>query len=598
MTRLADQLPRSDTFLNRHIDLNPEDTREMLETIGCESLDALIDQTVPASIRLKEELSLEPPLGEVQYLQELRKIAGQNRCYKSYIGLGYYGCITPPVIQRNMLENPGWYTAYTPYQAEISQGRLEALLTFQTMVSDLTGLEIANASLLDEGTAAAEAMTLLHRGRDRQKAKLGADTFWVSDKCFPQTISVMHTRAKAQHINLKTGSLDEMEFGDDVYGVLIQYPDADGNVQDFRALIERAHQAGVFVAVAADLLALTVLTPPGEMGADVVLGSAQRFGVPMGYGGPHAAFFAAKADFKRHVPGRIIGVSKDRCEQLTFRMALQTREQHIRRERATSNICTAQALLANMAAMYAVYHGPEGLRRMARGVHARARQLADSLSKLGYRQLNRHYFDTLLIEAGEERLSAVRQLAASAHLNFRYTEQGCIGIALDETTDSDALEQIIAVFAKAAGKKDALLAAPVSPDVALNDLPGPLLRASEILTHPVFHRYHTETKLMRYLKRLENKDLSLTTSMIPLGSCTMKLNAAAELAPISWPEFAQLHPFIPREQAAGYRKLFDQLEAWLCKITGLKAVSFQPNSGAQGEFAGMMVIKAYLEDIG
>ncbi len=601
MEKLNSILEPSDAFLPRQIGPDPAQTREMLAAIGCESLEELIDQTIPENIRLKEPLRLSPPMGEHEFLEHMRALARKNKLCKSYIGLGYYDCIVPSVIQRNIFENPGWYTAYTPYQAEIAQGRLEGLLNFQTMVSDLTGMEIANASLLDEGTAAAEAMSMLHRVRSRAKIQQNAHTFFVSHTCFPQTIEVIKTRAEALGIELRIGDPAELEFTDDLYGILVQFPDADGRVQDYTDLIARAHEAGVLVAVAADLLSLTLLKPPGEMGADVVVGSTQRFGVPMGYGGPHAAYFATREAFKRQVPGRIIGVSVDRHGNRALRMALQTREQHIRREKATSNICTAQTLLAIMASMYAVYHGPEGLTRIARRIHTLAQMLHKTLADLGYVQENDLYFDTLKIDTapvGQEVREKIQQLALDAGINFRYIDERRLGISLDETTTVEDVQQIGEIFARAADKS----APSVSPEqFSSADFPGypdNLRRTSPFLTHPVFHQYHTETKMMRYIKHLENKDLSLTTSMIPLGSCTMKLNAATELMPVSWPEFARLHPFVPRDQAGGYLEMFRELEKMLCEITGLAAVSFQPNSGAQGEFTGMMVIRAYHKDRG
>ncbi|GIV35138.1 MAG: glycine dehydrogenase (aminomethyl-transferring) [Chitinophagales bacterium] len=588
-------LNSADSFEERHIGPRAHETREMLRLVNAESLDALIMETIPETIRLKEPLNLPDALSEYEFLRELRETAALNRLYKSYIGLGYYNCITPPVLLRNIFQNPGWYTQYTPYQAEISQGRLEALLNFQTMICDLTGLPVANASLLDEATAAAEAMLLLYN--NRQKKAADARVFLVSDKCFPQTIEVLKTRALPLGIQLHIGNYSAFEFTHGVFGLLLQYPDADGAVNDYHSLIAEAHAAGVSVVMAADLLSLTLLKPPGELGADIAVGSAQRFGVPLGYGGPHAAFFAVKEEFKRLVPGRIIGVSIDSREKPALRMALQTREQHIRREKATSNICTAQALLAIMAGMYAAYHGPHRLKKIASRIHLLANILEKELTDLGYSQLNSSYFDTLKIAATDQQQQAIRQIAEKARINLRYAP-GFIGIALDETVLIADLEQIVNVFAVSARKKAKRL--PLEADTAnySSTIPAALQRTSTFLTHPVFNSYHSETQMMRYIKSLERKDISLTHSMIPLGSCTMKLNAATQLMPVSWSEFADIHPFVPAEQAEGYARIIRELENYLREITRFSGVSLQPNSGAQGEYAGLMVIRAYQNDIG
>ncbi len=564
------------------------------------SLDELIDEIVPSSIRMKKALNLPGPLSEAGLLNDLAQTAKLNKVFKSYIGLGYYDCITPGVIQRNILENPGWYTQYTPYQAEISQGRLEALINFQTMVSDLTGMEIANASLLDEATAAAEAMTMLHRVKDR-KLKKDANTFFVSEECFPQTIDLLRTRSEPLGIKLIIGDHREFEFDDEVFGALLQYPSADGEVYVYSDFIQTAHDSSILVAVAADLLSLTLLTPPGEFGADVVVGSSQRFGVPMGYGGPHAAYFATYEDYARQVPGRIIGVSIDSHGDPAYRMALQTREQHIRREKATSNICTAQALLAIMAGMYAVYHGPEGLNAIAAKVHSMAKLLESELSNLGYDQTNEYYFDTLKIDLNDdsgESLSTLQAIAEREKINFRYIAQNYVGISIGETTEISDIEKVIGIFAELTGKSNDFDIESVSIDNFANGYPESLVRNTEYLTHEVYNKYHTETKMLRYIKRLENKDLSLTSSMIPLGSCTMKLNATTEMVPVTWPEFSKLHPFIPKDQAIGYENIFNDLELYLAEITGLPGISLQPNSGAQGEYAGLMVIRAYHADRG
>ncbi len=577
---------KTDQFVNRHNGPSETEIAAMLRKIGAKSVDELIDQTIPAGIRLQQPLNLPEGMSEYAYLQHLGGIAAKNKLFKSYIGLGYYDTILPPVIQRNILENPGWYTAYTPYQAEIAQGRLEALLNYQTMVTDLTGMEIANASLLDEATAAAEAMTMLHGLRSREAAEQGKNSFFVSHECFPQTIELLKTRAKPLGIELVIGDFKTVTLNDSLYGVLLQYPTVDGVVHDYADFVKRAKEHGMTIAVAADILSLVLLTPPGEWGADVVLGSTQRFGVPMGYGGPHAAYFACRDAYKRSMPGRIIGVSVDADGNPALRMALQTREQHIRREKATSNICTAQALLAIMASMYAVYHGADGLRGIAQGVHATAVTLAEELKKLGYAVSDEVYFDTIKLTHTDN--VKIHVLAESARINLRYTDEG-LTISVDQTTDAAAVNALLSVFAQAAEKS--------VPRVNQADVyaakPLIKIRSSAILSHPVFSSYHSESEMMRYIKRLENKDLSLTHSMISLGSCTMKLNAASELIPLTWPAFANMHPFVPVEQAAGFQEVIAGLDADLAEITGFAKMSFQPNSGASGEYAGLLVIQAY-----
>jgi len=583
-----------DKFVNRHNGPRKNEVEKMLQKVGVNTIDELIDQTIPEAIRLKKPLSINSALSEFEYLKNLKKIAAKNKMFRSYIGLGYYGTIIPPVTQRNVLENPGWYTAYTPYQAEISQGRLEALLNFQTMVIDLTGLPIANASLLDEATAAGEAMTMLHSNRSREVQKREANTFFVSNDVYPQTIDVIKTRAVPLGINVEIADWKTFQFNDKVYAALIQYPNMEGSINDYSDFVKRAKANGSTVAVATDLLALTLLTPPGEWGADVVLGNSQRFGVPMGYGGPHAAFFATKDDYKRFLPGRIIGVSVDAQGNPALRMALQTREQHIRRDKATSNICTAQALLAIMASMYAVYHGPEGLKGIAQYVHLSTSLLVEELKKIGCVIENEYYFDTIKVKLPNG--VSAKQLEAIAlknQINFRYASDGAIGIALDQTVCAADLNAIISVFAQAVAKPVGTITEEQLNTYTSNLTNSFANRTSTFLTHPVFNSYHSESEMMRYIKRLENKDLSLTHSMISLGSCTMKLNAASELYPITWPEFANIHPFTPVDQTRGYQQIFKELDKDLSKITGFAAMSFQPNSGAQGEYAGLMVIRAY-----
>ncbi len=580
----------TDKFVNRHNGPRENDVKAMLAKINANSVDELINQTIPSAIRLKKPLNLEKGMTEYQYQKHLRGIAAKNKVFKTYIGLGYSNTIIPPVVQRNVLENPGWYTAYTPYQAEIAQGRLEALLNFQTMVMDLTGMEIANASLLDEATAAAEAMAMLFNSRSREAVKNGANKFFVSSECYPQTIDLLKTRSTPMGIELVIGDWKTSRLDNSIYGALLQYPAIDGKVNDYADFVKTAKANGTSVAVAADILSLVLLTPPGEWGADVVVGNTQRFGVPMGYGGPHAAFFACREEYKRIIPGRIIGVSVDAHGNPALRMALQTREQHIRRDKATSNICTAQALLAIMASMYAVYHGPDGIKGIAQQVHLSAVTLAGELKKLGYTIESDSYFDTIkvVLPKGVSE-GMIHNLAIGAHINFRYVDNCCVCIALDQTTDAHDLNTIIDIFAKAASKPTTK----VTEEQIFNQKSSIQLRKSSILSHPVFNTYHSESEMMRYIKRLENKDLSLTHSMISLGSCTMKLNAASELLPITWPEFAHMHPFVPIEQAAGYIEMIDELDRSLSEITGFAKMSFQPNSGAQGEYAGLLVIQAY-----
>ncbi|HEV7349452.1 aminomethyl-transferring glycine dehydrogenase [Telluribacter sp.] len=578
-------------FEDRHHGKDKDELQEMLNTMGVNSLDELIDQTVPAAIRLARPLDLPQPRSEHQFLQDFKRLARQNILFKSYIGAGYYDTVTPNVILRNILENPGWYTAYTPYQAEIAQGRLEMLLNFQTVITDLTGMEIANASLLDEATAAAEAMTMLYSLRPA--AKKAADTFFVSELCHPQTIDLLYTRAVPIGIKVVVGDHQTVDLtSPGLFGVLVQYPATNGEVFDYTDFIASAHELNVTVAVAADLLALTLLKSPGEMGADVVVGSAQRFGVPMGYGGPHAAFFATKEANKRQLPGRIIGVSVDAEGNRALRMALQTREQHIRREKATSNICTAQVLLAVMAGAYAVYHGPEGLKNIAARTHGLTTLFADSVRKFNYNVLTSTYFDTVTIQtplAGK-----LRQEAQKWGINLRFTGEDLVGVSFDEVKTFGDVIELLNLFAEVSG----FLGEMVMEEEIEIEIPDNLARTSEYLTHPVFNTHHTEHEMLRYLKYLENKDLSLVHSMISLGSCTMKLNATAEMIPVTWPEFGKMHPFAPQKQAQGYRQLFQELNDWLCQITGFAAMSLQPNSGAQGEYAGLMVIRAYHESRG
>ncbi len=584
-------LSPADVFVDRHNGPDAAQKAEMLQTIGVKSLDELIDQTVPKAIRLKKPLSLPLPLTEKQFLHQFGKLAKQNKVFRSFIGMGYNPTIMPAVIQRNIMENPGWYTAYTPYQAEIAQGRLEALINYQTVVTELTGMEIANASLLDEGTAAAEAMYMLYNMRSGSKKK--ATAFFVSDQCLPQTIDILKTRTAPLGIELVTGDHREFDFNNEnIFGALLQYPAADGEVFDYTDFISDAHKNDIYVAVAADIMSLVLLTPPGEMGADAVIGTTQRFGVPMGYGGPHAAFLATKDAFKRVLPGRIIGASVDAQGNRAYRMALQTREQHIRREKATSNICTAQVLLAVISGMYAVYHGPERLKHIAGRIHGFTQLVANGLKELGFEVITENYFDTIKIAIESKTLKeAIQVRAENAEMNFRYFEDNFIGISLNEKTELEDVQDILAVFGLVMGKETKGL---VTGDEEVKlQWPKNLVRQSKFLQQEVFNLHHSESELLRYLKYLENKDLSLTHSMIPLGSCTMKLNATAEMIPVTWPEIGALHPFAPAGQVQGYKQIVAALEHWLCEITGFDAMSLQPNSGAQGEYAGLLVIRAY-----
>lgn len=577
-----------DQFVNRHLGPSDEQINQMLQVMNYQSLDELIDNTIPAKIRLKNPINIGEPVSEFDFLKSIKSITSKNKILKSYIGLGYNTTITPAVILRNIMENPGWYTQYTPYQAEISQGRLEALINFQTMVIDLTGMEIANASLLDEGTAAAEAMHLFFSMR-----KPNQNTFLVSEMCFPQTIDVIKTRATPLGINVLVECSKKFELNDNVFGVLVQYPNKNGKVGDYTELFKNCAAKGIFTCVAADILSLTLLTPPGEFGADVVVGSTQRFGVPMGFGGPHAAYFATKDKYKRNIPGRMIGFSIDAQGNKALRMALQTREQHIKRERATSNICTAQVLLAIMAGAYAVYHGPKGLKSIAQYIHNLTAKLESNLIALGFTLTNEHFFDTIKIDLDQTLLEKLNTLALNKGFNFRYCDS-YVTISVGETTQKEEIEDIINIFAELAGKQ-----ADISiTDTEENRIPDSLIRTSKYLTHQVFNSYHSETDLLRYLKTLENKDLSLTQSMIPLGSCTMKLNATSEMIPVTFPENGSIHPFAPLNQAEGYMELISELEKDLAEITGFAGVSLQPNSGAQGEYSGLMVIRAYHHSLG
>ncbi|MEY2481318.1 MAG: glycine dehydrogenase [Verrucomicrobiota bacterium] len=562
-------------FARRHIGPNDDEAAQMLREVGFENLDALIDATVPKNIRLDRSLNLPEAKSENEALAELRAISRKNKVAKTFIGAGYSDCITPPVIQRNILENPGWYTAYTPYQAEIAQGRLEALLNFQTMIVDLTKLDIANASMLDEATAAAEAMTLCHHAAAGDRK-----TFFVADNCHPQTIEVVQTRAKPLGIEIKIDNFSRCKFDDTIFGALIQYPATDGAIYDYSEFVKQAHDAGALVVVAADILALTLLKPPGEFGADVAVGNTQRFGVPLGFGGPHAAFFATRDQYKRHMPGRLVGVSHDAEGRPAYRLALQTREQHIRRDKATSNICTAQVLLAVIASMYAVYHGPRGLRAIAERIHDFAKRLADSGLKIAHE----NFFDTLHVDLDDKAADEVLARAAQAGINLRKLGKNAVGVSLDETTTENDLANLCEIFGVKIDN---------NPGDNSFRFPVSAIRSSEFLTHPVFNTHHTETEMLRYLKRLESRDLSLCHSMIPLGSCTMKLNATAEMFPISWPEFSKTHPFAPGDQTAGYIDMCKQLEEWLAELTGFAAVSLQPNAGSQGEYAGLLAIREY-----
>jgi glycine dehydrogenase len=600
-------IARTDSFVHRHIGPTEADIQEMLATLGLQSLDALVDATVPADIRMRSPLRLNPSIAEHEALARLRVLHDRNQVFRSFIGMGYHDCVTPPVIQRNILENPGWYTQYTPYQPEIAQGRLEALLNFQTMVADLTALPLSNASLLDEATAAAEAMTMCRRinrggttSESASTSESGAE-FLVADDCHPQTIAVIQTRAEPLGITVQVKPLEAMDFSHrQVFGVLLQYPSTDGTIRDLQAVTDRAHQAKALVVMATDLLALTLLRPPGDIGADIAVGSTQRFGVPLGYGGPHAAFLSTKTEFARQMPGRVVGVSRDVRGKTAFRLALQTREQHIRRDKATSNICTAQVLLAVMASMYAVYHGPDGLRRIAERLHGLAVVLASGLQRLGHRVGDHPFFDTIRVMPSQasgrsDRTSQIIGRALERRMNLRRFDDGSIGIALDEVTTPEEIQTLLEIFSD---KKPA----PITVDELANSVnvafPTGLARETKYLTHEVFHRYHSEHEMLRYMHRLQARDLSLVHSMIPLGSCTMKLNATVEMIPVTWKGFGRIHPFAPADQTRGYDDLCQQLSAWLSEITGFAATSLQPNAGSQGEYAGLLVIRAYHQSRG
>uniref|UniRef100_A0A6Q2XG81 glycine dehydrogenase (aminomethyl-transferring) n=1 Tax=Esox lucius TaxID=8010 RepID=A0A6Q2XG81_ESOLU len=581
-------LPRHDDFAERHIGPGEREKREMLEFLGLESIAQLIEDTVPESIRIQRSMKMDDPLCENEVLEHLQKIASKNKVWRSYIGMGYYNCSVPPVIQRNLLENSGWVTQYTPYQPEVAQGRLESLLNYQTMICDITGMAVANASLLDEATAAAEAMQLCHRQNKRR-------TFYIDPRCHPQTIAVVQTRANYIGVKTVLKLPHEMDFsGKDVSGVLFQYPDTDGRVEDFSALVDRAHKGGALACCATDLLALCVLRPPGEFGVDIALGSSQRFGVPLCYGGPHAAFFSVKENLVRMMPGRMVGVTRDAAGKEVYRLALQTREQHIRRDKATSNICTAQALLANMAAMFGVYHGPQGLKHIAERTHHATLILAEGLKRAGHRLHSEMFFDTLKVGCSVASRDILER-AVQREINLRLYSEGVLGVSLDETVTERDLDDLLWVFGC---ESSAELIAEKMGERVKGIMGSPFKRTSKYLSHTVFNSYHSETNIVRYMKRLENKDISLVHSMIPLGSCTMKLNSSSELMPITWKEFANLHPFCPLDQAEGYQQLFRQLEKDLCEVTGYDRISFQPNSGAQGEYAGLAAIKAYLNSIG
>ena len=582
-----EKAPQFQGFAKRHLGPNPVEIQQMLELLGVSSLETLIDQTIPSTIRLNYSLKLPEAQTEYAALNQLKAIASQNQVYRSFIGMGYSDCITPGVIQRNILENPGWYTAYTPYQAEIAQGRLEALLNFQTLIIDLTGLEIANASLLDEATAAAEAMSLSYA-----VSKTKATGFFVSQDCHPQTIDVVKTRAIPLGIEIIIGDHHTFDFSTSIFGCLLQYPTTDGTIYDYRNFIETAQKHQALVTVAADILSLTLLTPPGELGADIAVGSTQRLGVPLGYGGPHAAYFATKETYKRNVPGRMVGVSKDAQGNPALRLALQTREQHIRRDKATSNICTAQVLLAVIASLYAVYHGPSGLQEIAQNIHQLTLTLAEGLKRLGYAIGTEPFFDTIKVELGEKSLTEILLASQTKEINLRVINDQIVGISLDETTTIQDVIDLWEIFAES--ELNFTVEDVLNPSENLTAF----TRKSAYLTHPVFNSYHSETELLRYIHRLETKDLSLNTSMIPLGSCTMKLNATAEMIPVTWPEFGKLHPFAPKEQTHGYQILFEQLENWLGEITGFAGISLQPNAGSQGEYAGLLVIRHYHESRG
>jgi glycine dehydrogenase len=579
---------KRDSFQYRHIGPRAHEVPEMMKTIGVDSLEKLIDKTIPDNIRSKEELNLPPAMTEHEFMQHIELLGRDNKIFKSYIGLGYHDTIMPGVIQRNILENPGWYTAYTPYQAEIAQGRLEALLNFQTMVMELTGMDIANASLLDEGTAAAEAMSMLFHARSRDKKKTGANKFFVSELCLPQTIDILKTRSEPLGVELVIGNHESFTFGDDFFGAILQYPGKYGEVHDYADFVKTAKDKGIRVAVAADIMSLVLLNSPGSWGADVVVGTTQRFGIPLGYGGPHAAYFTTTEEFKRHVPGRIIGVSIDREGKPALRMALQTREQHIKRDRATSNICTAQVLLAVMAGMYGVYHGPEGLENIARNIHRRTVALEVALEKMGFNLTNSVYFDTIRVELRKVWSEDIRRIALGDGMNFYFPDDSTVCISINEATNDEDIQAIVDVFAKAIAE-----AAPQVEAIDKNALPDHLFRTDSFMQQKIFNSFHSETDMMRYIKRLERRDLALNHSMISLGSCTMKLNAATEMIPLTWPAFANIHPFAPVEQAGGYLKIFRKMERYLAEITGFDGTSLQPNSGAQGEYTGLMVIRQY-----
>lgn len=582
-------------FVNRHVGIAAEDLPAMLKAIGVHSLDELIDQTIPSNIRLKHDINLPEPMTEREFAEHINELASKNEVFTSYIGMGWYDTICPAPIQRNVFENPVWYTSYTPYQAEVSQGRLEALINFQTVICDLTGLPLTNCSLLDEATAAAEAMTMFHGARSRAQVKAGANTLFVDNQVFASTLAVIHTRAIPQGVKIVTGNYSTFEFTPDVFGAIVQYPNANGSIEDYKEFIARANANGTKVAVAADLMSLVLLTPPGEWGADVVFGSSQRFGIPMFYGGPSAAFFATKDEYKRSIPGRIIGISKDAYGHPAYRLALQTREQHIKREKATSNICTAQALLATMAGFYAVYHGAEGLKDIAGRIHATAGFVAQEIEKLGYKQLNKDFFDTLRFELpANVSIQALREIALECKVNLRYFDNGLVGLSVDETTLPTDVGVLLYIFSGAAGKEYMLKEA----IPAKRYFDEKFARTSSFLQQEVFKKYHTETELMRYITRLGRKDVSLAQSMISLGSCTMKLNPAASMLPLSLGQFQNIHPYAPENQVEGYKEMIENLSSYLCEITGFKGCTLQPNSGAAGEYTGLRVIRAYLESIG
>ena len=582
-------------FSDRHIGPRDSDFQLMIDKIGVKSINELIEETIPSQIMLNRDMDLPEALSEIRFSEHMKSLAQKNQIYRSYIGMGYYNTILPAVIHRNILENPGWYTSYTAYQAEISQGRLEALLNFQTMVSDLTAMDLANASLLDEGTSAAEAMIMLYNTRSRAQKKEGIKKFFVSELCFPQTIDLLKTRSEPLEIELVIGNHETVEIDNTFYGVILQYPAKYGEAIDYSAFTKKVKEKDISVVVAADLLSLSLLTPPGEWGADVVIGTTQRFGIPLGYGGPHAAYFATSEKYKRNIPGRIIGVSEDVNGNRVLRMALQTREQHIKREKATSNICTAQALLAVMAGMYGVFHGPDGIKSIGQFIHKNTQVLAEGLKQLGFHQLNDNYFDTLLVSIGNVEMSTILEYADQAKMNFNLIDDKHVSISVDEKDDIDSIKNILEVFAKSCSHSDSsnLIDEVINRTHVKNNISDSLVRTSSFMQHDIFNKYHSETEMMRYIKSLENKDFSLTNSMIPLGSCTMKLNAATQLFALSWPEFNNIHPFAPTNQAMGYQQIFEEIESMLCEITGFDAMSLQPNSGAQGEYAGLMVIRAY-----